>query len=102
MARELTVYGFTCGILAVPAGASLAVFVKAATGEVSSTLKYFSGGSLEIIGASLGNTYAISAGTGYLLSANEAINIDGAATYFLCATGSTAVAYFAKGLSQGY
>lgn len=102
MARELTVYGFTCGSFAVPAGASLAVFVKAAPGEVYSSVKYFSGGSLEIIGASLGQTFSITAGTGYLFGTTEVINIAGAASYFLCATGATVVAYFAKGLSQGF
>lgn len=103
MARELTVYGFTCGFYAVPAGASLAVLVQAAPGEITSSVKYFSGGSLEIIGCvGPGLTGVPTPGSGYLLGTAEVMNIDGAARYFLVATGATAVAYFAKGLSQGY
>lgn len=102
MARELTAYGFTCGSYAVPPGASNSILVQAAPGEISSTIKYFSGGSLELIGApGPGLTGGVVAGSGYLFG-TEILNITGAARYYLCATGATAVAYFAKGLSQGY
>lgn len=102
MGREITIYGFTCGLIAVPPGASTSIFMNPAAGEIWSKLKYFSGGSLEIIGATLGNTFSVTAGTGYLLGSTEVFAIDGAARYFLTATGTTAVVYFAKGLSQGY
>lgn len=103
MAREILVYGVTCGIYAVPAGASLAVLVKPAPGEITSVVKYASGGSLEIIGcAGPGLTGVPVAGTGYLFGTAEAVATDGPAYYYLVATGSTAVAYFKKGLSQGF
>lgn len=103
MARELTAYGFTAGQYVVGVGASFSVLVQAAPGEISSTVKYFSGGSLELIGCTgPGATGGVVAGSGYLFDAGEAVNIDGAARYYLCATGATAIAYFAKGLSQGF
>lgn len=104
MARELTVYGITAGIYNVPGGTGM--LIRAAPGEISSTIKYFGGGSLEIVGAggpslSVGLTSSL-AGTGYLLSSLEAFNFEGAAYYYLIATGATATAYFLKGLSQGF
>lgn len=101
MSREI--YGMTCGSFAVPAGASLSLYVTPTPGEIWSRLKYASGGSLEIMGASLAGVTGLAgaAGTGYLFGAAEAVEFTGPARYFLQATGATAVAYFIKGLSQG-
>lgn len=103
VARELTVYGVTSGFIAVPAGVSLAYLMQQAPGEISSSIKYVGGGSLEIIGrGGQGATVVPTAGTGYLMSGGEAFNFDGAASYYLVATGATATLYFLKGLSQGF
>lgn len=102
MAREGNIFGVTTGIYTVGIGASLALLVQGAPGEGSSTVKYFSGGSLEIIGIPVGTTTVPTAGTGYLFGNGEVVNIAGAARYWLVATGATAIAYFAKGLTQGY
>ena len=104
MARELTAYGFAATLLAIPAGSASAMLIFPNSKEISMTLKYFSGGSLEIFNAPLGNTTGsangVSAGLGYLLATSEVVNATGAPRYYLCATGATAVAYLLIGLSQ--
>ncbi len=111
MARELTAYGFAVTLLTVPAGYSLALLVSPIAGEVSSTLKWFSGGSLEILQAGFtqvsAQTQAVfpvqtAVDQGYLLSVAEVVNTDGAARYYLAATGTTTQAYLLRGLSQGF
>jgi hypothetical protein len=104
MAREPLVYGYTAQVLAIPAGASLSRYVTPAPGEIWSRLKYVSGGSLEIMGASAGGMTGIApaAGTGYIFGTTEIIEQRGAASYFLQATGATAVAHLLRGLSQGF
>lgn len=115
MARENSVFGVTAGIYTVGIGASLAQLVLGAPGEIYSQIKYGSGGSLEIIGATgqilptgTTNFNVPTAGTGYLLgnvvgaTIGEIVEFNGAARYYLVATGATATAYFIKGLSQGF
>lgn len=129
MARELTVYGFQATLIAVPAGASNAFLVRPMPGEVSCQLKYAAGGSLEIVNANPGvldpsapnrpgGASAIlvypngvtanpgvtntAAGIGYLLGTGESLSWDGAARYWLVATGATATVYLLRGLAQGY
>lgn len=104
MARELTAYGFAATLITIAPGGTAAVLVKPLGYEVSSTIKYFGGGSLEIFNAALGSTSAatVTLGTGYLMSGGEAINADGSAIYLLAATGATAQAYSLRGLSQGF
>ncbi len=107
MAREYTLYGFTCGTFAIPAGSSGALYVTPVPGEIFTRLKYGAGGSLEIVGASAGinttgggQTGVATAGTGYLFGTTETVEFRGAARYFLVATGATATCFFIKGLSQ--
>lgn len=109
MARELTTYGYAVTQFAIPAGYSLALLVTPAPGEIGGTLKWFSGGSLEIMqagvtGGGVGITTPIqtAAGQGYLMGTTEIVNTDGAARYYLCASGSTAVAYCLRRVSQGF
>lgn len=114
MAREGDVYGIGTTLLTVGIGGSLALLVVPRAQEVSSVLKYFTGGSLELVhaleyntpqnpgatnwnGASLANMQ----GRGYLLATNEVMNFSGAARYYLIATGATAQAYLLVGLGQG-
>lgn len=111
MARELTAYGFAVTLFTVSAGYSLSLLVSPVAGEISHTLKWFSGGSLEIMQAgftqSSAQTQAVfpvqtAAGQGYLLGQTELENTDGAARFYLCATGSTAQGYMLRRLSQGF
>lgn len=76
-------------------GLSQIVGVTVLPGQVSTLFKYFSGGSLEIGGASL--TW----GSGYLMAVGEALSIDNAATFYLAATGATTIAYSLRGRSAG-
>lgn len=102
MARDLTAYGVhVTQVIILPTGAS-ALLMNPIDGEISSLIKYVSGGSLEIRHADPGSTNTITAGLGYIMGTNEVLNFDGAVRYYLCATGATTVAYILKGLSMGY
>lgn len=109
MADSNNIYGLSSVPVVVPPGATLAVLRVGTEGQQAQLLKYFSGGSVSIIGITpLGATYSaaelVSAGNsgGYLLGTNEVVSIDGAARYYLMATGATAVVMQLKGLSQGF
>lgn len=108
MARELWARGYAVTLLTVPAGYSNALLVTPADGEIASTLKYFAGGSLEILqaGVSQGLGFSTPVQTavaqGYLLGTSEVINTDGAVRFYLAATGATTQAYYLRKLSQGF
>jgi hypothetical protein len=98
------VFGLGATQVIVPPGATNAVLVVNVPREIANTVKYLSGGSLEIHGTINGSTMAGASlapliGAGYLLGTTEAINIAGPARFYLMATGSTAVACLLKGLS---
>lgn len=104
MAREVMVYSFGTTNLAVPPGATAALLVKPFDSQVSMSLKYVSGGSLELFNASQNATTAGAAftgtlATGYLFATTEVLNVTGAPKYYLAATGATAVAALVVGLS---
>lgn len=88
------VYGFQGIRLSI--GLSQIVGVTVAPGQNASIVKYYSGGSLEIGGASL--TW----GAGYLFNANEVISIQSSGTYYLAATGATVIAMIFKGKTSGF
>ena len=104
MAREADIHGFRATMLAV--GMSSPLLIVENSGQVSGTIKYFSGGSLEIVGVTFGVTYTGTslqiAGTGYLFGTSEAFNYSGPARFYLCSTGATAVAYQLLGFGPGY
>jgi hypothetical protein len=103
MAREDGAYGFTCGVYTIPATGASARLIEPVPGEVRGYIKYFGGGSCEIIGTpGPGLTAAPTLGTGYLLGAGEVVPINGPARYYLAATTASATVYFRKELSQGY
>lgn len=107
MSRDNNVYGIGATRVIIPPGATRAFLMQPVAGELTSTIKYFEGGSLEIIGATLGVSFTPSflvslLGKGYLVSTNEAVNINGPARYYMMATGATSIAYILKGLSQGF
>lgn len=75
--------------------------------QFANSLKWLSGGSLEIVQPQFSgsSTQAGSAslgwGSGYILGTSEVFNVGGPATFYLAATGATAVAAFAIGYTQG-
>lgn len=107
MPMQSDVFGVIGEKIVVGPGATLAFLVGATAGQLSSTIKYFSGGSLEIIQAPVGTTWAGASlvnlqGTGYLMGTSEAVNLSGPVRYYLMATGSTTVCYHIRGLSDGF
>lgn len=107
MGRDLEVFGFIGEKVFIPPGATLAVVMGVTAGQMGSVLKYFSGGSLEIVncppGSTLTGAQLVTAnGTGYLFGSQEAVNFDGPARFYLMATGATVIAYYLRGLSAGF
>lgn len=88
------VYGFQG--LRVVVDLSQIVGVTISAYQNASIIKYYSGGSLEIGGASL--TW----GQGYLFSGGEALSIQSSGTYYLVATGATVIAMVLKGKTSGF
>lgn len=106
MAREVDFTGLNGEKIVVPPGATLAVLMSAQPCQGSAIVKYFSGGSLEIVAAPVGTTWTGASlvnllGTGYLFGASEVLTVDGSARYYLMATGATVVAYGLRGLTPG-
>ncbi len=103
-----SILGLITSQVAIPAGATLAVFVENSPNQGALLLKYFSGGTLEIHGTGNGSTMpgaslAPLIGTGYILGTSEVVALNGPTRFYLMATGSTAVACLMKGLtSPGY
>lgn len=100
-----SIFGLGATQVIVPPGATNAVLVLNVPREIANTLKYLSGGSLEIHGTINGSTMVGASlapliGHGYILGTSEAINIAGPARFYLMATGATAVACLIKGLSS--
>lgn len=77
-------------------GTSAIVGVTVTPGQLGGILKYSSGGTLWVGGASL--TW----GNGYLVTTNEALSLDVVGTYYLAAAGATVVAYSLRGRSGGF
>ena len=107
MSRWTDIYGFAPVQITVPAGGTNAILVTPVAGMVAGTIKIISGSSLEIlqcpVGTTLtGATLATMQGTGYLLGTSEVFNYGGAARYYLCATGATAVAHLLQGMGPGF
>lgn len=75
--------------LALPAGVT--AVIPSVQGQIGAILKYVSGGSIQIIGASnaLGSTYGIN--RLYLLGTTEILNVNMCGPMYLIATGSTCV-----------
>lgn len=94
MAREDDIHGITCGVLTI--GLSTIVGITVAPGQLAVSLRYATGGSLEIGGS--GHTW----GAGYLMASTEIKDFNCAGTFFLAARGATVTAYIMRGLSAGY
>jgi hypothetical protein len=94
-----SVYSTYSEQLALPAGVTAAI--PAMRGQIGAILKYVSGGSLSVVGAStsFGSTFAI--GSLYTLGTTEVLNISMSGTLFLQGGGSTCVAQILRLRSAG-
>lgn len=105
MARESDIFGLVGGRATIAPGATLALFMSPIAGQAAWTVKYLSGGTLEILGATLPSAGAtISAadlvalsGTGYLMGTTEALSLDGPASFYLSALSATTMVTFLRG-----
>jgi hypothetical protein len=103
--------------IVIPPGATQAVLISPFAGQLSVTLKYSSGGTLEVLPAGLTTlgspgcflpiaqaaaTLAALSGMGYLLGGSEVLSISGPASFYLSSLNATSIVYaiFTKG--QGY
>ncbi len=86
--------------LALPAGVTAPI--PAIAGQIGIILKYVSGGSLSIVGASnsIGSTYAI--GQIYTVGTSEILNLNQSGTLYLLGSGSTCVAQILRLRSAGF
>lgn len=102
MARITESFGL--GVTQIAVGTSAPLLILPREKQLCLALKYVSGGSLEIFsaatGATSGSVSGVSWGLGYLLGTTEIFNIQGPTRFYLAATGSTAVAHLAIGLSD--
>lgn len=94
MAREEDIKALQSRIVAV--GLSSIIGITVIPGQIVANLKQFSGGSMVIGGATLSWT------NGYQLSTGEILNLDCSGTFFLAATGATAIAHLLLGKSSGF
>lgn len=82
-------------------GVSQVVGVTLVAGQISIILKYFSGGSLEVIDPLAQGGQTVLGGSGYMLATSEALNSSMIGTFYLTATGSTATAMLLRGKTIG-
>lgn len=91
--------------IAVAANQILPLNLNAYPGAISSWIQYKSGGSLEIYGATYGQSIAANTGGSYLgqgfLLSTTPIPVDGSPFFYLMATGATSVAQVLVGKSSG-
>lgn len=94
MSQRDELFGFDG--LRLNVGLSQIIGVTVVAGQAAAILKYFSGGSLEVGGASL--TW----GAGYLLDTKEVMSFQTSGTFYLAATGSTVTCMMFKGKTSGF
>lgn len=109
----------------VPIGATASVFMDILPGEKSMTIKYLSGGTLEILpaytglsltpggtqlfgslpftsgGTQTGAMLLALSGTGYLMGSSEVLNFDGAPRFYLSSLGATSVVAVIRACAAG-
>lgn len=98
----------------IPPGATNAVYVDRVAGCNYMVLKYFSGGSLEIIGVGMTNPPAnnqgvtltgaelvSAAGKHYIMSTTEVLNVAGNPPFYLQALNATTICMAIRGKSSG-
>lgn len=102
MSRINDVYWVQTQQLALNLGVTLASYMSPNPGQNSWIVKNFSGGTLQLIGATLGMTLTAAQlntanGTGYVFGSSEVLAIAGPAAFYLAATGATCTAHITRG-----
>lgn len=85
-------------------GLSQVVRLVAGPNQYAQTLKWLSGGSLEIVPIQLSGSSTAAGnawGKGYLLSTTEVFNVGGPATMYFAASGATALGQMVLGYTAG-
>lgn len=99
-------------------GSTQAFFLDVIPGQVTTTVKYISGGTLEIIGCTtnagindpskiaVSTTFSVADlgalnGTGYLMGTTEILSVDGPIRVYLSSTGATTTVCLIKGRASG-
>ena len=117
-----SIFSLATSRVVVPVGAPLAVFMAPYPGQVGWQVKYYTGGTLEILQSTTGasfisNSYSAPyfsagstqtpqqlanlSGTGYLIGTSEALSLTGPASFYLSSTGATSIAMVIRALSAG-
>lgn len=101
-----SIFGLGTTRITIGVGSTLAFLLTHVAGQNSTVLKYFSGGTLEVIGVADGVTLtAAQLGaanqTGYIMGTTEVLSIDGPVRCYLSATAATTVVMALLGKSQG-
>lgn len=110
-----SIFGFGSTRVVVPVGATVATLITPIAGQNSMQLKYYGGGTLQIIGlqnmtlgqfGNVGSTLtaqqlADAVGNHYLMDTTEKLSIDGPATFYLQALGATTIVMMLIGKTQG-
>ncbi len=94
----------TIGATRIPVGLSQVIRIKASEFQYSSTIKLFSGSSLELVAPQLSGTSTAAGnawGFGYLIGNSETLSWDGSPAIYLAATGATAVVHMTIGYTFG-
>lgn len=102
------IFGLGTTQIVVAPGATNARWIDFGERVTSLQVKYFSGGTLEIVGSPAGGTMPGASlaglpGTQYIMGTSEVQSIDGPCRFYLMATGSTTIACLMAGLTTpGY
>lgn len=93
--------------VAVPTGSTMALYYPQQRGNVNTLIKYISGGTLLVLGVTPGITLAgaslvqaFSSNAFYIMGTAEVLSLGGPTSFYLLASGTTAVACVLQGLSQ--
>lgn len=94
-------YGFGVTQIAVGTGGAANVRISPPNYVNGMLLKYLSGGSLCIVSNGISGSPGASGALGYILGTTEVVSTEGPASFFLAASGTTAIAQIAWKLSGG-
>lgn len=102
-----TIFGLGTTNIAVPTGATNALYFTQNAGQRSTTIKNIGGGTLYVIGMAAGATLsaaqlATNASSHYLMDVGEVLSIDGPVSYYLCSLSATTIVCPIVGKSAGY
>lgn len=78
----------------IAVGLSAIIGVTLIASQTATTWKYFSGGSLEIVNGTSPSPW----GLGYIVGTSEIFNCNMTGTFYLAASGATAVVHLVRGL----